>query len=63
MIYEVQVWLPDGEVEKVYISEELFHEEKLDRGVNLERYISDCIYGGQLVNVGYPILVEDKEIV
>ena len=61
MIYEIPVYLPDGTQETVYISEEFFREEKLDRGSNLEGYIIDLIYCGQFVNVGYPRLTERDE--
>ena len=60
MWYKVNVWV-NGETDTVYISEEFYTEEKLDRGTNLESYIIDCLYDGQLVNVGYPFLVDSKE--
>ena len=60
MWYAIPVYLPDGETDTVYISEEFYTEEKLYIGTNLEKYIHE-FYG--LVNVGYPRLVEEREIV
>jgi hypothetical protein len=61
LVYAVPVYLPDGTHETVYISEGYYNEEKLDRGTNLESYIIDLVYNGQLVNVGYPVLVDERE--
>ena len=58
MIYCIPVYFPDGTKEVYTISEEFFREEKLDRGMNLERFIED-VYGMQ-VNVGYPTLTDGK---
>ena len=57
MIYCIPVYFPDGTKEIYRISEEYFREEKLDRGMNLERFIED-VYGMQ-VNVGYPRLIQE----
>jgi hypothetical protein len=63
MFYQIPVYFPDGTYEYVYLSQEFYDEEKLYNGTNLEKYIIDFIYFGQFVNVGYPQLVDEKELV